>query len=219
MPNNQIKNKYKDIITILILMVGVLNKETLILIIPIYFLLQNTTLIKRFFKTVIISSPAIILLISLRLIPYSGTYEEVWLLIHIENMYSTLYNIFLTFGFFWFLAFFNFENENFFLRRTYWILPIFIAQIILASNIFRLIFLSFPIVIPLGLRELKKYKKNLEFGNTIIIFALSSQLLITNFYVLKKYLAYDFLNIVYFPLIGVASIILLGISLILYVKK
>ena len=212
------KSYYTDIFFMLILAVGVLNKETILFLIPIYFILKSGPIYKKISMSILISCPAILIFTILRLfIPYSGTYEELWFLFHIENLQSTLYNIFLTFGPLWFMAFFNFDCKNKFLRYSYWILPLFIFQIILASNIFRLIFLSFPIVIPLALLEFKKYNK--EFNKIPIIIAISSQILITIMYILKKYLELNVLNFIYFPLIVISTTLLFIISLRLYFKQ
>ncbi|MHA1271013.1 MAG: hypothetical protein ACTSPY_14565 [Candidatus Helarchaeota archaeon] len=213
-----IKKRYQDFIIILILSIGVLNKETILLLIPIYFVMEKGNVLKKLCKTILITIPSLIIFVILRsVIPYSGSYEEIWLSFHLENLLSTVYNIFLSFGIFWILAFFNFECNVKFLRRTYWLIPIFMGQIILASNIYRLIFLSFPIIISLGMIELKKYNDN--FNKIPVITAISSQILITIFYILKKYLQFSFLDIIYFPLIGISSAILFSISIYLFLKS
>jgi hypothetical protein len=214
---NKSKSKDKDISLILLLMLGVLNKETILLLIPIYFIMVEDKLKNKIYRTLLVSAPAILIYFCLRLIPCTGTYEGSWLLFHLENLPSTFYNIFLAFGPFWILAFFNFENKNRFLRRSYWIIPVFIAQIIFASNIYRLIFLAFPIIIPLGLIELKHYHQRIN--KYSVFFIILAQTTITVFYILKKYLGFDFLNIVYFPLIAITIILLIIISGIFYFKS
>lgn len=215
--NNSKKSKDKDISLLLILILGILNKETILLLIPIYFAVIDDKLVNRFYRTLLISCPAILIYFCLRLLPCTETYEGIWLLFHLENLPSTLYNIFLAFGPFWILAFFNFQNKNTFLRRSYWVIPVFIAQIIFASNIYRLIFLAFPIIIPLGLIELKRYNKRIN--RVSIFFIILSQITITVFYILKKYLEFNFLNIVYFPLIAITIILLIIVSGIFYLKR
>ncbi|MHA1309640.1 MAG: hypothetical protein ACTSWR_05550 [Candidatus Helarchaeota archaeon] len=215
---NPDKRIYRDILIIVILAIGVLNKETILLIIPIYFVLESGNLFKKIFKTLLIATPSLGIFIVLRLfIPHTGSYEAIWLFYHLENLLSTLYNIFLTFGLFWIMAFFNFDNNIKFLQRSYWIIPIFIGQIILASNIYRLIFLSFPIVLPLALLEFKQISQKIN--KVTITFILTSQITITIFYILKKYLTWDFLNIFYFPLIAISSLIVLVISAYFYFKE
>ncbi|MHA1230972.1 MAG: hypothetical protein ACTSPQ_10030 [Candidatus Helarchaeota archaeon] len=215
---NRLNNNKWNMILMGLLIIGILNKETILLLAPIYIVLVSGKIYEKFYKTLIIFCPAILIFIILRLtIPYTGTYEGIWIFFHMENLMSTIYNLFLTYSLFWMLAFYNFKTEIEFLNKTYWTIPIFIAQIFLASNIYRLIFLSFPIVIPLGLIELQRYKRS--FGNYLVIFVLFCQISISICYILKTYLEFDFLNIFYFPLIVISTLVVTIISLYLYLKR
>lgn len=140
------------------LVFGILNKETILFTLPIYFLckLENESVIQSFKSTVLLIIPALIILISLRYyfglnnsLPVSTVPNIIIYQITSNNVLAIPY---LGFGVLWIIGFYNIKNnENIFLKKTLYILPLIFLQIFIATDTLRSLFIVFPIIIPFSL--------------------------------------------------------------------
>ena len=135
----KIKGLFEIILMSSILAIGILNKETIIILILIYCMITKGHKGYRIVKSIIISIPPAIIYILLRsLIPYSGyTYEGIWIIHHIINWQNTIFNILIPFILLWILLIPSVYKSNFmtiknclFLKYSSLIIPIFLFQII-----------------------------------------------------------------------------------------
>ncbi|OGY78770.1 MAG: hypothetical protein A3B74_03200 [Candidatus Kerfeldbacteria bacterium RIFCSPHIGHO2_02_FULL_42_14] len=163
-----------------ILIIGILNNETSLILILAYFAYQlpqrlkdltYLSLTKILGKTFLVSLPATIVLVSIRWLtrenPHLGTpwklpYNVVGMLSNLTNLNIFelhravyLYPIFL-FGLLWIYSFLHFKSKPLFLRRATFLIPFFIAGNMLTGNIYearQMLPLGF-IIIPLALWNL-----------------------------------------------------------------
>ncbi|MBD3228917.1 MAG: hypothetical protein GF329_12080 [Candidatus Lokiarchaeota archaeon] len=172
--SSEIKGKKEILSIVLILSIGMLNKETIVFLIPLYLISARGNKLKKSLKTIGISIPPLIIYLLLRyLIPYSGyTFEGLWIEYHLLRFPNTIYDIYLPFLVSWFLVLPSFykigsnSEINSFLYKSSVMIPFFIFQIALASDIYRNVFIAFPIIIPLALNSLMKIeRKFLHFSN------------------------------------------------------
>lgn len=144
------------------LIIGVLNKETILFTVPLYFLykLETERLIIAIKSTALVLVPVLILFISIRY--YFGftdylsltTIKEI--IFYQINSNNILANPYLTFGALWIIGLYNIKNiENKFLKNSLYVLPFIFLQILMATDTLRSLFLAFPIIIPLSLYVFK----------------------------------------------------------------
>lgn len=143
---------------IIALILGVLNKETILFTLPLYFLfkLDDNNLLESLKSTILIAIIPLALFFGIRY--YFGftsyfslvTIKET--LLYVIQTNSILINPYLAFGTLGIVSLYNIKfTKNSFLKKSLYILPFIFAQIFIATDIFRALFIAFPIVIPLSL--------------------------------------------------------------------
>lgn len=143
---------------LIVLIFGVLNKETILLTIPLYFLfkLSDNELTESLKSTLLIATIPLALFLSIRY--YFGftsyfsldTIKETLLYVFQTN--TVFVNPYLVFGTLWIISLYNIKFvENVFLKKSLYILPFIFLQILIATDIFRVLFIAFPIIIPISL--------------------------------------------------------------------
>lgn len=167
------------------IILGILNKETILFTIPLYFIykLETERLINALKSTFIILVPVLILFIGIRY--YFGftdylsltTIKEI--ILYQINSNNILVNPYLTFGVLWIIGLYNIKNiDNEFLKNSLYVLPFIFLQIFIATDTLRSLFLAFPIIIPLSLYMFKiKDKKIISIFLIISIFTIISYLI------------------------------------------
>ncbi|MHA1271036.1 MAG: hypothetical protein ACTSPY_14680 [Candidatus Helarchaeota archaeon] len=234
----------KEIILVsLIISIGVFNKENILFLIPLYLISTKGYKGYKIVKTIIVSIPPLIFYVFLRsFIPNSGTtYEGLWIIYHLNHWTTSGFAIIVTFLLIWILIIPGIYKSNLindkkssFLKYSSLIIPFFIFQMALASDIYRNVFLGFPIIIPIGLSTIT----NLE--DTFLNFPLNSskkneshlisyiilffQMAIPVFYFLQWdipiTLNLEFLRPFYFGLILIGYIFIIFLIIrFLYIKK
>jgi len=83
---------------------------------------------------------------------------------------SIIFNPYLAFRTLWVISLYNFKYiDNQFLKRSLYVLPFIFLQIFISTDIFRALFIAFPIIIPLSL-----YLFKIKDSKIILIFLLLS---------------------------------------------
>jgi len=158
----------------LILTLGIMNKENIILLIPMYAMITKGHKGYKFVKTIVVSIPPIITFILLRrFIPSSAvSFEQLCIIFHLENWPKSLFAIIITFSLLWFPSLINIyrgkinAKYNRFLKYSTLMIPVFALQIALATDIYRNVFLGFPIIIPAALGIVFSIEKSIfKFNN------------------------------------------------------
>lgn len=174
-----------DKLYVLALLIGVMNKETVLIIIPLYFLNKlksNGSLLHSIKSTIITALPALIAFMLIRLyFGLSGTYNSIpyysiefvkfilkeYLQLGVADPYYQLfgihsplcvpYFIYVTFGSLWLFMLFNLKHiDNNFLKNSLYLIPFIFLQLIIGIDIRRILFIAFPIIIPIALYEFEK---------------------------------------------------------------
>lgn len=148
-----------DKLYLLILFIGVLNKETILFTIPFFFLckLENKRLIDALKSTILIITPSIVLFIFIRVFYGLKNYISIdtvkeTILYQFNNANNILVNPYLSFGVLWIIGLYNIKyNDNNFIKKSLIVLPFIFLQILIATDTSRSLFLAFPIIIPLSL--------------------------------------------------------------------
>lgn len=205
------------------IILGILNKETILFTVPLYFLykLETERLIDALKSTVLILVPVLILFISIRY--YFGftdylspaTVKEI--ILYQINSNNILVNPYLTFGVLWIIGLYNIKNiENKFLKNTLYVLPFIFLQIFIATDTLRSLFLAFPIIIPLSLYMFKiKDKKIISIFLIFSIFTIISYLIsITDLPTLTN-LLFNFVSFLILP----SEILVTVILIVLLIKN
>ena len=172
------------------LILGVLNKETILFTIPLFFLykIEIKGLIKAIKLTILVALIPLILFISIKY--YFGftsyfslnTIKETLLYdLQIKNIFN-LSNPFLAFGTLWILGLYalNFVNDSF-LKKSLYLMPFIFLQVLIATDMFRALFIAFPIIIPISL-YLFKIKDKIVIFVILSFFVLFSYILLVNGY-------------------------------------
>ena len=172
------------------LILGVLNKETILFTIPLFFLykIEIKGLIKAIKLTILVALIPLILFISIKY--YFGftsyfslnTIKETLLYdLQIKNIFD-LSNPFLAFGTLWILGLYalNFVNDSF-LKKSLYLMPFIFLQVLIATDMFRALFIAFPIIIPISL-YLFKIKDKIVIFVILSFFILSSCIVLINGY-------------------------------------
>lgn len=243
---NKLSGVKEIIIFTIFLSIGILNKETIIFLMPLYGMVTKGNIGLKLTKSIVCSIPCAIIYILLRtFIPFSGySFEGIWIIHHFQNWQNTIFNIFLPFLLFLFLAIPGFyrknkndESNKSFLKKFSLLMPFFILQIALASDFYRNIFLAFPLIIPLGVITIHKLEnfyfskgniqknhnntnKNSHLISYIVLFF---QIFIPIFYFLQWdvpiNLNIEFLRIFYFGAIIIGYIFVCYILMLFYWRK
>ncbi len=147
-----------DKIYLVALILGILNKETILFTIPLYFLLklECNSLLESLKCTVKIALIPVMLFLGIRY--YFGftsyfsliTIKET--LLYIVQADTLFVNPYITFGTLWIISLYNIQFvKNTFLKKSLYILPFIFIQALVATDIFRVLFIAFPIIIPISL--------------------------------------------------------------------
>jgi len=183
------------------LVLGVLNKETILLTLPLYLLikLENEKLINALKSTLLIILIPLILFISIRY--YYGftnyfslsTVKETLIYdLQIKSIYD-LSNPYFSFNTLWILSIYciKYVKGNF-LKKSLYLLPFIFLQVLIATDMFRALFIAFPIIIPISLYLFKIKEENL----VLIFIILTLFILLSHIVLIKGYLA----SLVFLPL-------------------
>ncbi|MCE5214150.1 MAG: hypothetical protein LLF83_05460 [Methanobacterium sp.] len=113
-------------------------------------------ILKALKSTILISLPALLLFLYVRyalgFINYLSweTISNI-ILYHLSSL-SLFNSPYPAFGTLWIIALLNLsKNNNPFIKKTIYLLPLIIMQLFIATDTYRLLFLAFPIIIPLSL--------------------------------------------------------------------
>lgn len=205
-----------DILYLFFLILGILNKETVLLTIPLFFLykLENNKLIDTLKSTIILLIPVFIVFIGIRFyVGFSSYYTldliESIISYHLRHSYSIFYipwEIYTPFGLLWIISLLNLiKIDNNFIHKSFYLLPIIFIQSFIATDIFRMLFIAFPIIIPMSLYIFRcKY----SIQTFSILFCLSTVIIFTTLYRTENIYA-TILNILLSILIWVILLILL----------
>lgn len=147
-----------DKIYLIALVLGILNKETVLFTIPLYFLfkLDDNDLLESLKSTIKIVIIPLMLFLGIKY--YFGptnyfsliTVKET--LLYIAQTNNILTNPYLAFGTLWIISLYCIKLiKNTFLKKSLYILPFIFLQVLIATDIFRALFIAFPIIIPISL--------------------------------------------------------------------
>jgi hypothetical protein len=151
------------------LTIGILNRETILFAVPLFFIygLRETNLKESIKSTFLLSLPALAVFLGIRYLlrfgAYYNSYSTGTLVIMIENFAKVglpiLYQLYMPFGILWVLFVVTLIKKKIksdFLKSAVWLVPLMALQILVAGDIFRVIFLAFPIIIPIALYYLRE---------------------------------------------------------------
>lgn len=155
-----------DKLYLVALIFGILNKETILFTIPLYFLfrLDDNKLYEAFKSTVKMAVIPLMLFLGIRYyFGFTGYFSLITIketLLYITQAGTILVNPYLAFGTLWIISLYNIQFvKSTFLKKSLYILPFIFLQVLIATDIFRALFIAFPIIIPIGL-YLFKIKNN-----------------------------------------------------------
>ena len=189
----------KRILFTIIMSIGLINKETILLVLIFYFFwelkINNKSFIHSCISTFLSSIIPLIVFVLIRLslgdlgADYFNLNSIINILkLHYQNFlinpFYPFFQFYLPFGMLWILSILGFsKNKVEFLKILTVIVPFALFQVILAVSHGRLLFILFPIIIPLSIDFLRKLKLNKYSQNKILlllsvsIFFLSAHLL------------------------------------------
>ena len=179
-----------DILYLFFLILGILNKETVLLTIPLFFLykLEHIKFTDTLKSTIFLLIPVFIVFIGIRFyVGFSSYYtldliEEI-ISYHVRHSNSIFYiswEIYAPFGLLWIISLLNLNKiDNTFLNKSFYLLPIIFIQLFIATDIFRMLFIAFPIIIPMSLYIFRcKY----SIHTLSILFSLSTVIIFMSLY-------------------------------------
>jgi len=148
-------NKTKYLIPTIL--VGILNKELILLLIPYYLVIK-------------LKKPYLSFFILALFIPYylwiHEKYEFITLSprLHelIENPIRKIIYASTSFSLLWFIAPLGYKNSHPFIKKSVFFLPFIFFLWLFATNLDRMTFLAFPIIIPLVLQAIKDNLQNIK---------------------------------------------------------
>ncbi len=139
-----LKKKFRY--TLLCLIVGIFNKETILLLIPYYLVIRFSPYIAYTLFSIFIPY----FLWFRKYVAYTSYLEEL-----ITNPIRKIIYAATSFSLLWILAPFGYKNANPFIKKSVFFLPFVFSLWLLATNLDRMTFLSFPVLIPLVLQVVK----------------------------------------------------------------
>jgi len=170
-----IKNYYGYFI---VLIFGIFSKETILLSLPlfIFIVFKENGLKKGLLRTLPVV-PVVVLFLLFRYFidPAGQNYISINYIIQIMLYQSSqLFGIFriflmtfLPFGIIWFIFMYYFKStDNSFIKNSFILLPFILAQLVIVTTVFRVIFVAFPIIIPVFLFFIRDENSN----STIVFF-------------------------------------------------
>jgi hypothetical protein len=142
----------------LVLILGLFNKENIILLVPFYFFITF-----NIFNTFLMGIVSFVVLSLLRFLykaPGQKVYSYIQVMkevvpVHIQRWYNFITYIPAMFGIMWLLALINYKRAHPFVKRSVFILPFIFAQLLVAHSIIQGFFLAYPIIITLALYSIK----------------------------------------------------------------
>jgi hypothetical protein len=152
---------------LIILIIGVLNKETILLTLPVYFFyrLSNSNAITAFKSTTIVAIPALILFAAMKIflqpppVPAETLIKAVFAYYKSVGPLYLMSQTYMPFGSLWLLNIANLKQiDNLFLKVGIYIMTLVVlieTTILGGTDIFRIIFILFPIIIPISLYSFK----------------------------------------------------------------
>jgi len=166
----------RDGLFFIVMLIGILNKETILFTIPLFFLykLEQANLKIALKKTFLILIPILIVFFVIR---FHYGFTDYFSLNTINNIliyHLTANNMFknpyLAFGTLWIMFFYGIKYiDNRFLKKSLYILPLIFLQILISTDIYRVLFIGFPIIIPVGLYIFKR--NNIWINSILILFS------------------------------------------------
>ncbi|MGC9516569.1 MAG: hypothetical protein ACP5C3_02595 [Methanomicrobiales archaeon] len=174
----------KDWLFFIVLLIGVVNKETILFTIPVYFLynIEINNLKIALKKSVLILLPILFIFMIIRFQYGVTDYFTINTIKNnlLEHLYryniiknylyiaiGTFKNPYLAFGTIWLIFLYGIKYiDNKFLKKSLYVLPLIFLQILISTDIYRVIFIAFPIIIPIALYV---YKKNIIGVNLFFI--------------------------------------------------
>ena len=222
-----------DVLFMFSVSIGVLNKEAILIILILFFLHKKKD--KKIFNTVIltllISLPPIAVFFIIRfIIGFNSNYFSLEMIFyvlstHIQNFQSISlflhpFLIYQVFGILWLISLLNVKKiDNSLLKSSLFLLPFIFLQIIIATNYGRLLFLAFPIIIPISIYMFKDEglrKNTLLFTLIIAIILFIFHIIGTiNFYDPSISIMKDFKSYAYWIFLSILSEFF-AISILLY---
>ena len=170
---------------LIVLILGVLNKETILLTLPVYFLykLSSSNAIAAFKSTAMVAIPAMILFAAMKIflqptpVPAGLVIKAVFAYYKSVGLLYLMSQTYMPFGSLWLLNVANLKQiDNTFLKvGIYVMLFVVIIETTLlgGTDVFRIIFILFPVIIPVSLYSFKiKYKPSIIYsicGITILL--------------------------------------------------
>ncbi len=171
--------------------VGVANREVILIMLIFYFILKNTELdlLSSIKSTLLISIIPVVVFFLIRFIyGFDANYFSIDLvgntiLTHYRTFQSNIfihpYLIYLPFGIFWLVSLINLRKlDNIFLKKSIFLIPFIFMQAFIATNYSRLLFIAFPLIIPISLYI---FKINFSKKLLISLFGLASILSVVHF--------------------------------------
>lgn len=155
-----------DYLYLIIMVLGVINKETILLTLPLYFYCKLTDLgLKNALKSSLyILMPVIVIFIGLRYYYgfesfYSASTIKQVFFYHLNSV-NILNNPYLAFGTLWIIFAYTLRCiKSNFLKKSLIVFPFVFLQLLIATDSFRTLFIAFPIVIPISLYIFDTRKK------------------------------------------------------------
>lgn len=154
-----------DKLFLIAVVLGVFNKETILLVIPLFFIFKlDRGILKALKSTLIVSLPGLMIFVILRYFYGLVNYLSLDNISSITSYHLSpnifFNNPFPAFGTLWIISLFNLIHiESSFIKKAVYLIPLIILQIFIATDTFKVLFLAFPIIIPLSL-YLYKTKDN-----------------------------------------------------------
>jgi len=144
-----------DLLYFFSLLLGVLNKEIILLLIPLY-LIMNKDIWKTFYLSIV---PVLIeakLYFRPELMAHRSESAQRAFQAFFEYFFPHKINsVFVAFNLFWIMALLGFKNAPKFVKKSCLLLPIFFLMVPASLTPDRVVFMAFPIIIPLALQFLK----------------------------------------------------------------
>jgi hypothetical protein len=176
-----------DVLFIISVTLGVANKEIILITLILFFFykLHDKKFISTIKYTILVSILPVTVFFLIRVfVDGNSSYFSLdtilnVLSVHLEcfqiSVFFHPYRFYLVFGILWLISLIiYFRIDNFFLKKTIFLLPLIFLQALIATGYSRLFFIAFPIIIPLSLHLFKiNYSKKY-----LIIILISSIILV-----------------------------------------
>lgn len=206
-----------DKLYLITLLLGILNKETILFTLPLFFICKlDSGILKALKSTLLISLPALLIFFyvrySLGLVNYLSLDEIVRISSNLFHSLNLFNNPFPAFGTLWIISFFSIRNiDNPFIKKSIYLIPLILLQLFIATDSFRALFLAFPIIIPMSM-YLNKVKNN---KIILVLIILSLTILISYIMMVNNSATPYFTIFLFLPL----EILVIGFLLIIFINN